>query len=80
MKGFQKSQNEPIFYVLKKGASVLIVSLYVDDLIFTDNDETIIQDFKIDMMNTYEVSDLGLAISFWELKYLKQKIEFSFLK
>ncbi|VVA34844.1 Hypothetical predicted protein, partial [Prunus dulcis] len=58
--GFQKSQSEPTLYILKKGASILIVSLYVDDLIFTGNDEHLIQQFKKDMMSTYEMSDLGL--------------------
>ncbi|CAL8131469.1 unnamed protein product [Prunus armeniaca] len=58
--GFQKSQSEPTLYILKKGASILIVSLYVDDLIFTGNDEYLIQQFKKDMMSTYKMSDLGL--------------------
>ncbi|CAL2278987.1 unnamed protein product [Prunus armeniaca] len=58
--GFQKSQSEPTLYILKKGASILIVSLYVDDLIFTSNNEHLIQQFKKDMMSTYEMSDLGL--------------------
>lgn len=58
--GFQKSQNEPTLYILKNGASILIVSLYVDDLIFTGNDEHLVQQFKKNMMSTYEMSDLGL--------------------
>lgn len=37
-KGFEKSKSEPTLYVQKKGTSgILIVTLYVDDLIFTGN-------------------------------------------
>lgn len=66
--GFQKSQSEPTLYILKKGASILIVSLYVNDLIFTGNDEHLVQQFKKDMMSTYEMSDLGLLHYFLEIE------------
>ena len=36
------------------------VSLYVDDLIYTGNSEKMMQDFKNGMMETYEMSDLGI--------------------
>nr|ABA99612.1 retrotransposon protein, putative, unclassified [Oryza sativa Japonica Group] len=59
-KGFAKSISEPTLYVNKTGTDILIVSLYVDDLIYTGNSEKMMQDFKKDMMHTYEMSDLGL--------------------
>ncbi|CAL9012418.1 unnamed protein product [Prunus brigantina] len=62
--GFQKSQSEPTLYILKKGASILVVSLYVDDLSFTGNDEHLTQQFKKDIMSTYEMSDLGTSLFF----------------
>ncbi|KAF5471268.1 hypothetical protein F2P56_011712 [Juglans regia] len=37
-----------------------IVSLYVDDLIFTENNLVMIEKFKKDMMANFEMSDLGL--------------------
>ena len=59
--GFQRSKSEPTLYVKTQGNSnLLIVSLYVDDLVFTGSDENMIEDFKRDMMNKYEMSDLGL--------------------
>nr|AAL58228.1 putative gag-pol polyprotein [Oryza sativa Japonica Group]ABF96256.1 retrotransposon protein, putative, unclassified [Oryza sativa Japonica Group] len=59
-KGFAKSISEPTLYINKTGTDILIVSLYVDDLIYTGNSEKMMQDFKRDMMHTYEMSDLGL--------------------
>ena len=39
---------------------MLIVSLYVDDMIYTGNDETMLNDFKASMMKTCEMTDLGM--------------------
>lgn len=58
--GFKRSMSEPTLYVKLKGKALLIVSLYVDDLIVTGNDLEVIKEFKHDMMNTFEMSDLGL--------------------
>ena len=38
---------------MKKAIRILIVSVYVDDLIFTSNDEKVLQDFKKDKKKTY---------------------------
>ncbi|KAL0318498.1 UNVERIFIED_CONTAM: Retrovirus-related Pol polyprotein from transposon RE2 [Sesamum angustifolium] len=59
-RGFRRSLSEPTLYIKSQGNDTLIVSLYVDDLIYTGNNEKMIQDFKEDMMKTFEMSDLGL--------------------
>ena len=38
---------------MKKAIRILIVSVYVDDLIFTSNDEKMLQDFKKGKKKTY---------------------------
>ncbi|CAL2249603.1 unnamed protein product [Prunus armeniaca] len=59
--GFRRSKSEPTLYTKTQGKSdILIVSLYVDDLIYTGNNEEIIKEFKKDIMKTFEMSDLGL--------------------
>ena len=59
--GFRRSQSEPTLYIKTQGQNhTLIISLYVDDLIYTGNDEKMIKEFKEDMMKTFEMSDLGL--------------------
>ncbi|XP_068312414.1 secreted RxLR effector protein 161-like [Pyrus communis] len=38
---------------------MLIVSIYVDDIIYTGSSIEMIEDFKADMMHKYEMTDLG---------------------
>lgn len=37
----------------------MIVSLYVDDLIYSGNDESMMMEFKRSMMKEFDMSDLG---------------------
>ncbi|KAG8499381.1 hypothetical protein CXB51_005990 [Gossypium anomalum] len=63
--GFERSISEPTLYVKKKQAETqLIVSLYVDDLLVTGGDRSILADFKAKMKDTFEMSDLGQMIYF----------------
>ncbi|XP_039038603.1 uncharacterized mitochondrial protein AtMg00810-like [Hibiscus syriacus] len=58
--GFQKYPNEQTFFT--KGSDedkILILSIYVDDLIYTGDDEDMIIDFKNSMMKVFDMSDLG---------------------
>jgi len=58
--GFARSMNDAAFYIKKKGEEVLIVSLYVDDLIITGNNTHLINTFKKNMKDEFEMTDLGL--------------------
>ena len=62
--GFQKSLSESTLYVKKLDDDVLIVSLYVDDLLVTGSNLQQIERFKQDMMQAFEMSDLGLMSFF----------------
>ena len=59
--GFIKCPYEHTLYT-KYGVNkrILIVCLYVDDLIYTSNDRTMLVDFKRSMMNEFDMTDLGL--------------------
>ena len=39
---------------------MLIVLLYVDDVIFTGNDDYLIENFKTVMKDEFEMNDMGL--------------------
>ena len=58
--GFHKSPYEHTLYIKtgEKG-NLLIVCLYVDDLIFTGNDEGMFRTFKQSIMKEFEMTDLG---------------------
>ncbi|RVW45415.1 Retrovirus-related Pol polyprotein from transposon TNT 1-94 [Vitis vinifera] len=58
--GFKKCHYEhTLFIKTGKGGKILIVCLYVDDLIFTGNDEIMFAEFKKSMMLEFDMIDLG---------------------
>jgi hypothetical protein len=58
--GFETCPNEHTLFI-KRGAEgkVIIVSIYVDDLIYTGNDEDMMNGFKNSMMSVFDMTDLG---------------------
>lgn len=63
--GFERSQSEHTLYVKRQGKDdILLVALYVDDLVYTGNNKKMVENFKIEMMKKYEMSDLGLLHHF----------------
>eukprot|EP00253_Pinus_taeda_P035794 PITA_35794 len=57
--GFNKCDGEPTLYIKENDGKIIIIVLYVDDLIFTGNDASLIADFKAVMKNELEMTDLG---------------------
>nr|KYP73999.1 Retrovirus-related Pol polyprotein from transposon TNT 1-94 [Cajanus cajan] len=58
--GFAKNLSESTLYVKHKGHNLLTVSLYVDDLLVTRDDTRLVEEFKQEMMQAFEMTDLGL--------------------
>jgi len=61
---FVKSLSESTLYVKHTGDNILIVSLYVDDLLVTGDDTRLVEQFKQEMMQAFEMTDLGLMTYF----------------
>lgn len=57
--GFQKSAYDHTLFLKRSNEKILVVSLYVDDLIFAGNDEVMCAEFKSSMQNEFEMTDLG---------------------
>ena len=57
--GFEKCYCEHTLIVKKEQGDILIVSLYVDDLIYTGNSDSLLEDFKESMMEEFTMTDLG---------------------
>ncbi|CAM8991569.1 unnamed protein product [Rhodiola kirilowii] len=58
--GFIRCEYEhTLFIKAEEGTKILIVSLYVDDLIFTGNDEQMFSKFKQSMKGEFDMTDLG---------------------
>ncbi|KAH9793969.1 Integrase catalytic domain-containing protein [Citrus sinensis] len=62
--GFVKSLSESTLYVKHNGADILIISLYVDDLLVTGNKKCVVEEFKQEMMEIFEMTDLELMTFF----------------
>ena len=77
--GFKRSENEPTLYLKKQGDSdFLVVCLYVDDMIYMGSCESILVDFKSNMMKNFKMSDLGLLHYFLGLE-VKQGLDRIFI-
>lgn len=58
--GFGKEDNEQtLFTKVNKQGKHLIISLYVDDLIYTGDDENMMVEFKKFVMKEFDTTDLG---------------------
>ncbi|KAJ4818102.1 reverse transcriptase [Rhynchospora pubera] len=66
--GFVQCPYEHALYVKVKNGEMLVVALYVDDLIFTENSGEMIEKFKKAMMREFEMTDLGLMSYFLGLE------------
>lgn len=54
-----KCTTEHGVYVKRSKSELLMLCLYVDDLLLTDNCKKEIEDFKYDLSNEFEMSNLG---------------------
>ncbi|CAL2251278.1 unnamed protein product [Prunus armeniaca] len=63
--GFKKSLSEATLYTKSRGdRDILIVSIYVDDIVYTGSCKELLDEFKEEMMMKYEMTDLGLLHHF----------------
>eukprot|EP00253_Pinus_taeda_P005594 PITA_05594 len=58
--GFQRSKNDPTLYYKQEGIDILIISLYVDDVLYMGSSFKMNDKFKAAMMNEFEMKDLGI--------------------
>ena len=72
--GFEKCPYEHTLFIKKAShdTSLLLVCLYIDDLIFTGNDETLFSSFKYSMMKEFDMTDLGIMRYFLGLEVLQR--------
>jgi len=62
--GFIKSPSEATLYMKPMDTNLIIVSIYVDDLLVTGNEEKLIMEFKVEMSRVFDMTDLGLMSFF----------------
>lgn len=70
--GFKRSSSEHTLFIKKNDkGNVLIVNIYVDDLIYTGDNEDMLLEFKQSMKREFEMSDLGRMRFFLGIEVLQ---------
>nr|GEU38679.1 hypothetical protein [Tanacetum cinerariifolium] len=69
--GFIRSQHEPTLYVKWQGTDILIVSLYVDDMIYASSSSQLIFEFQASMKKMFDMTDLGELRSIFGLEIIQ---------
>ena len=62
--GFNRSLSEPTLYIKLNSNDILIVSLYVDDLLVTGSNHSLIKQFKTQILQEFQMIDLGEMVYF----------------
>lgn len=70
--GFKSSSSEQTLFIKHKGGKFLIVSIYVDDLLYTANDEELLVEFKQSMKKEFDMTDLGRMRYFLGIEVVQQ--------
>lgn len=71
--GFEEDKNEHTLFTKRStNGNLIIVSLYVDDLIITGNDEKLISKFKTSMVGEFDMTDLGMMSYFFGIEVLQR--------
>ncbi|XP_070677977.1 uncharacterized protein [Malus domestica] len=70
--GFERSPSESTLYIkVKDDTVIIIITMYVDDMVYIGSREELMTEFKSDMMNRYEMTDLGLLHHFLSMRILQ---------
>ncbi|XP_071916242.1 uncharacterized mitochondrial protein AtMg00810-like [Coffea arabica] len=70
--GFEKSLSEFTLYIKKVDGEIVVISLYVDDLLVTGSSKELIDKFKKEMEDVFEMTDIGM-MSFFLGMEIQQK-------
>ncbi|CAL2227364.1 unnamed protein product [Prunus armeniaca] len=79
--GFQRCDIEQTLFTKRnREGQIIIVSIYVDDLIFTGDDEDMMSEFKSYMLREFDMSDLGSMRFFLGIEILQRAYGFMISK
>jgi len=70
---FNRNNGEPTLYIKQSKDMFLTIILYMDDLIFMGNDETLVEEFKEAMKREFKMTDLGLLRFFLGIEIQQQE-------
>lgn len=77
--GFTNSSNEQTLFIKKIGGNILIVSVYVDDLLFTGNNDELLEEFKCSRKREFDMTDLRRMRYFLGIEVIQKPEEGIFI-
>lgn len=69
-KGFKRCYCEHSLFIKSEGGKKLIVSLYVNDLIYTSDSDSMLSDFIATMEEEFSMTDLGMMRYFFGVEVI----------
>lgn len=66
--GFKKNLNEATLYIKGDEINFVVISLYVDNLLVIGNNLELVNKFKKDVQQIFEMTDLGQIVFFLGMK------------
>ena len=57
--GWKRTQSDPCVYTYTDGATMVILSVYVDDFLMTGEDQNLVNNKKRELTDRFEMTDLG---------------------
>ena len=67
--GFKRSENEATLYLKQDEDGLqLVISFYIDDMLVTRSNAKLLEEFKTEMQNVFEMSDLGIMNYFFGME------------
>lgn len=64
------SNADPNLYIFREGSSIILLLLYVDNLLITDNDTSLIQQVQAQLQRKYKMQDLGLVQRYLGIEFV----------
>jgi hypothetical protein len=67
--GFNRSENKTTLYLKQNEDGIqMVISLYVDDMLVTESNVKLLAEFKREMQDVFELSDLGIMNYFFGME------------
>ncbi|XP_009621230.2 uncharacterized mitochondrial protein AtMg00810-like [Nicotiana tomentosiformis] len=73
--GFQQSHFDYSLFIRKAGSDLVVILVYVDDLLITGNNQSLLSQTRKDLQSQFKMKDLGELKFFLGIEFARSKEE-----
>lgn len=77
--GFESILQDPCLFVSRKNRKIMLITVYVDDMLFATDDEEWLKEIKKQLSENFEMKDLGKANQCLGIKFMRDDNQGVFL-